>query len=136
MVALCIMGQDLILTCALSASLNSSDTVLHSPSCVGEQLAFIWVYIVDSYSVDIEVLEDDPVPWSYAICPVFTGLVGSIVQIFLARRIWTLSNMSRKGCIIALVIILLASTEAILCFIITSNVNNFCLQLAKLYLHH
>ncbi|KAF8653559.1 hypothetical protein AX16_003896 [Volvariella volvacea WC 439] len=83
-----------------------------------------WVYIVDGWHT-VMVLQDQPGPWTAATFPAFNGLVSSIVQVVLARRVWNLSGMSSKGSIVALSIIVLAVIEEILCLFATAKVFKF-----------
>ncbi|KAF8661631.1 hypothetical protein AX16_001273 [Volvariella volvacea WC 439] len=71
----------------------------------------VWVRVVNWYTVS--ALQYGPGPWTSALCPVFSSLVASIVQIFLARRIRNLSGVPRdlKSNIVVLIIILLALAE-------------------------
>ncbi|KAF8654631.1 hypothetical protein AX16_003512 [Volvariella volvacea WC 439] len=80
-----------------------------------------WVFVVDSYAADVRALMHTPGPWTFAICPAFTGLIASIVQVFLARRIWNLSKRLWQGRIVTIVIILLAFTEGVLCLTVTTK---------------
>ncbi|KAF8654634.1 hypothetical protein AX16_003515 [Volvariella volvacea WC 439] len=73
----------------------------------------VWVYTVEGWGTS-SVLQHGRKHWTTATFPAFTELVASIVQIFLALRIWKLSGMSLKGGIMALVIVILALMGGIL----------------------
>ncbi|KAF8653426.1 hypothetical protein AX16_003934 [Volvariella volvacea WC 439] len=77
----------------------------------------VWVFLVDSRGVIMPL----PAPWTASVSPAIIGIETAIVQVFLARRIWKLSEMSSKSFAIALVIVLLASIQATLSLVVVAQ---------------